>query len=129
MTGNEKTLSGILEIGVEYEGKVHRDFTLRLPTVGDEIDVGGSDVPDAGFRVALMAASLVSLGTIPKGAITYELLCEELCGEDFGLILKAHEDLKKKRKALNESTATSPMPASGSESTGIATKTSALLVL
>ncbi|WP_233268231.1 phage tail assembly protein [Pantoea sp. BAV 3049] len=120
MTGNTKTISGTLEIGVEHEGKLHQDFTLRLPTVGDEIDVAEDEsVPDSGFRVALIATCLESLGTIPKEAITYNLLRDNLISSDYSLITKANDELKKKRKELAESDRNSVMPVSGSVSTDI----------
>ena len=93
---SEKTLttSGTLSVGIQFEGAWHRDFVLRLPTVGDELDATDADVPDAGYGVALMAACLVSLGSVPPEAITYELL-RGLLSEDYAQLTQARDDLKK----------------------------------
>jgi hypothetical protein len=129
MNGN-KTISGTLDIGVEFDGRLHRDFTLRLPTVGDEIDVSEDDsIPESGFRVALFARCLTALGSIPKEQITYSLLHDELDSGDFGILIRAADDLKKKRKAMSADSTTSAAPASGSGSTDTVKPASAPLVL
>lgn len=125
-----KTISDTLEIGIEFNGHLHRDFTLRLPTVGDEIDVSEDDsIPDSGFRVAVIARSLTALGTIPAEQITYKLLHDELSSSDFAILVKATDALKKKRKEMSASATTSGAPASGSDSTAGAKSASAPLVL
>lgn len=117
MNGN-KTISGRLTIGVEFNGKLHRDFVLRLPTVGDEIEVSeNDDVPDSGFRVALFSRCLISLGTIPQEALTYELLCSELESGDFSAIVKAADELKKKRANESGGSTTTAVPACDSDDT------------
>lgn len=117
MNGN-KTISGKLAIGVEFNGKLHRDFVLRLPTVGDEIEVSeNDDVPDSGFRVALFSRCLISLGTIPQEALTYELLCSELESGDFSAIVKAADELKKKRASESDDSTTTAAPACDSGDT------------
>lgn len=132
MTGkvnNGKTISGTLEFGVEYQGQTHKDFVLRLSTVGDEIDVADSDVPDAGYGVAVMAVCLVSLGTIPNSQINYLLLRDHLLSEDYTLLGKKRDELKKKLRDTSANTATSDTPASGLENTVTQSKTSAPLAL
>ncbi|EIR0330950.1 phage tail assembly protein, partial [Salmonella enterica subsp. enterica serovar Give] len=42
------TIKGTLAVGVEYNGEFHRDFELRLSTVGDEIDASEMGIPDSG---------------------------------------------------------------------------------
>ncbi|KGT95300.1 hypothetical protein NG99_04580 [Erwinia typographi] len=130
MTGSTKTLSGQLEIGVEFDGKLHRDFTLRLPTVGDEIDVAEDEsVPESGFRVAIFARCLTALGSIPAKQLSYKLLRDELDSGDFGILIKAAEELKKKRKSANVCDITSAVPVSGSDATGSVKPTSSASVL
>lgn len=122
---SEKTLtaSGTLSVGIQFEGAWHRDFVLRLPTVGDELDATDADVPDAGYGVALMAACLVSLGSVPPEAITYELL-RGLLSEDYAQLTQARDDLKKKLRPESDNTVTSGTPASDSGATATPTKTS-----
>ncbi|WP_434679795.1 phage tail assembly protein [Enterobacter sp. PTB] len=115
--------SGTLALGVEYNGEMHRDFVLRLPTVGDEIDASDADVPDSGFGVALMAACLEKLGTIPKENLTYDLL-RGLLSEDYEQLRVVRDELKKKLKPESGAGGTSDTPASGSGDTATATKTS-----
>lgn len=111
MNGN-KTISGKLSIGVEFNGKLHRDFVLRLPTVGDEIDVAEDmSVPDAGYKVGLVATCLDKLGDIPAELITYELL-RNLDSDDYRQLLGKQEELKKKRSDSKNDTATSGTPSS-----------------
>lgn len=111
MNGN-KTISGRLAIGVEFNGKPHRDFVLRLSTVGDEIDVAEDmAVPDSGYKVGLVAACLDKLGDIPAEQITYELL-RSLDSDDYRHLLGKQEELKKKRNDSKGDTATSDTPSS-----------------
>lgn len=93
--------TGTLVVGVVFNGETHRGFTLRLPTVGDEIDVAESTVPDAGYGVALMATCLESLGTIPKEEITYDLL-RSMDSADYKLLTDARDELKKKRGSVSD---------------------------
>ena len=109
MTGT-RTIEGQLDDGILFEGNLQQAFTVRLPTVGDEIDVAeDEDIPDAGYRVALLARCLTSLGTVPAESITYELL-RTLSSDDYRLILKAQEALKKKPSDSNKSTKDSAGP-------------------
>ena len=109
-----RTVSGVLAFGVDVDGQAQREFTLRLPTVGDEIEAAESEVP--GFNVMLMSLCLLSLGSVPKDKITYELLLG-LDSDDFVLLGLAREALKKKRKEWSVNTVISGSPASGSVST------------
>ncbi|EKN9090594.1 phage tail assembly protein, partial [Salmonella enterica] len=89
------TIKGTLAVGVEYNGEFHRDFELRLSTVGDEIDASEMGIPDSGYYVGLMALCLESLGTIPREAITYDLL-RTMTSPDYSLLVQARDTLKKK---------------------------------
>ncbi|PJZ07013.1 hypothetical protein PRCB_03090 [Pantoea rodasii] len=125
-----KTISGTLDIGLEVDGQLHRDFTLRLPTVGDEIDVADDEsVPDSGYRVALMGRCMVTLGTLTPEKITFELLRQELNSDDFLQLVRAADELKKKRKAASESSTGSVAPASALAQVDTQKPTSAPLVL
>lgn len=125
---NSLNTTGTLQVGIVYNGETHRDFTLHLPTVGDEIDVSESGAPDAGFGVALMASCLDTLGTIPKEAITYDLL-RDMDSDDYRQLTAARDALKKKRADASGDSATSGSPASGSDDTDTANQTSGLSTL
>lgn len=122
------TIDGQMDIGVTFNGEQHRHFTLRLPTVGDEIDITESGVPEGGFGVALMARCIERLGSLPKEHITYALL-RDLVSDDYGMLTKARDALKKKRKDANGSAVTSATPVSDSGATATPKTTSAPLTL
>lgn len=94
------TQTGKLNYGVEFEGAVHTDFELRLPTIADNI--AGVELVGIGsnlkVHVAMMARTLVRLGNIPAESITFELLSDGLVDDDFDVLAAAERDLKKKRK-------------------------------
>ncbi|EAM4785902.1 phage tail assembly protein [Salmonella enterica] len=117
------TIKGTLAVGVEYNGEFHRDFELRLSTVGDEIDVSEMGIPDSGYYVGLMALCLESLGTIPREAITYDLL-RTMTSPDYSLLVQARDTLKKKMQPGKSDSGNTDLPASGSASTDTATQTS-----
>ncbi|EKN6935111.1 phage tail assembly protein [Salmonella enterica] len=117
------TIKGTLAVGVEYNGEFHRDFELRLSTVGDEIDASEMGIPDSGYYVGLMALCLESLGTIPKEAITYDLL-RTMTSPDYSLLVQARDTLKKKMQPGKDDSGNTDLPASGSASTDTATQTS-----
>jgi hypothetical protein len=119
-----RTETGSLEYGVEYpadSGKLHYDFALRLPTVADNIQAlethgGGSMLR---LNTAMLASCLVKLGDIPAEAIDYALL-EGMVDDDFDILAKARDELKKKRKRPSDSLSDSGLPSSPSASTASA---------
>lgn len=100
MSGKGLTITGKLRQGVEVAGVVHREFELRLPTLGDNIDavdeVGGHN--GVAVSAALLARQLVRLGTLDPKEITYDLLCT-LHPADYNQLDKAGGDLEKKLQA------------------------------
>ena len=110
-----------LQYGVEYpagSGQMHYEFELRLPTVGDNIDAietsaGGSNLR---LNTMMLAASLVKLGSVPREAITYELL-GTMVDDDFDVMAEARDRLKKKRTRPKSNSAASDSPSSSSAGT------------
>ncbi|RSZ35075.1 MULTISPECIES: phage tail assembly protein [unclassified Variovorax] len=94
------TITGTLKQGVEVAGVLHRDFEMRLPTLGDNIDavdqVGGHN--GVAVNAALMARQLVRLGTLEPKQITYDLLCS-MHPSDYNQLDAASGELEKKRQA------------------------------
>lgn len=72
---NEK---GTLSIGIEFEGKAHKEFELRPQLVSDSVDAIEESVRaqrnDSYLGLCVLAKQLVKLGDIPKEKITPELL-------------------------------------------------------
>ncbi|WP_140918454.1 hypothetical protein [Limnobaculum xujianqingii] len=97
-----------LDYGVEFDGVIHYDCEVGLPTVGASSAAvvetvnrfGSMDTQEAQtfYSVALKAYSLISLGDIPKEEITGALIDAALLDDDYDLIVAAINDLKKKRK-------------------------------
>ncbi|WP_217806812.1 hypothetical protein [Chromobacterium haemolyticum] len=115
------TEKGELQYGVEYpagSGQMHYAFELRLPTVSDNIDAietsgGGSNLR---LNTMMLAASLVKLGSVPREAITYELL-GTMVDDDYDVMTDARDRLKKKRMRPKSNSADSDSPSSSSAGT------------
>ncbi|MCO8326805.1 hypothetical protein ABEG10_13870 [Burkholderia cenocepacia] len=121
-----------LDYGIEYpadSGQMHYDFELRLATVADNIaayeepTIIGGGVCNMRVNAAVLARSIVSLGTIPAEAITPELI-DTAIESDYDKFFAAQERLKKKRKALKPGNVPSDLPPSSSASTVSATNAS-----
>lgn len=73
------TEKGTLPIGVEFEGKVHREFEIRPQKVKDSVNVMEDPLAqknDGYFGVAVLCNQIERLGDIPKEKITTALLME-----------------------------------------------------
>lgn len=72
------TEKGTLPIGVEFEGKTHKDFELRPQLAMDSIDAVEESERAARnesyLGMCVLAKQVTKLGDIPKKAITPELL-------------------------------------------------------
>ncbi|WP_244116872.1 hypothetical protein [Burkholderia cepacia] len=121
-----------LDYGIEYpadSGKLHYDFELRLATVADNIaayeepTIIGGPVCNMRVNAAVLARSIVSLGTIPPEAITAALI-DTAVDSDYDKLFAAQERLKKKRKELKPGNVPSDLPPSSSASTASATNDS-----
>ncbi len=121
------TETGTLAYGVQHNNAIHRDFEIRLQTVGDEIEVVsevGGDIVDANFTVHLLARTLVRLGTIPEEELTPELLKDNLIYEDYTALLKAGRGAKKKLMDMKNGSETTDSTASSSASLDLPSPTS-----
>jgi hypothetical protein len=91
------TEKGTLPVGVEHNGKLHRDFELRPQKVSDSIDALDEDERarknDSYLGVVIVSKQLVKLGDIPKEAITPELVMD-MCDVDMEEINDAMKRLK-----------------------------------
>lgn len=123
---NAKTITGRLSFGVEFDGKDHVEYELRLFTAGDNISALMEVGPENGMRLscAMLARALVRLGDIPKGDLTYALLAEQLVDDDFDVLMLAQSELKKKRRLSSASSSTTDKSSSSSESMATASDVS-----
>lgn len=98
---------GTLPIGVEFDGKVHRDFVLRPQIVRDTIDLMDSEYADRAnendhfFGICLLAGQLEKLGDIPKEKITPDLLLN-MYDDDFRAIHMAKEALESRLRTFRK---------------------------
>lgn len=123
------THSATLPIGVFYQGQLHRDFTIRMSTVGDEIAVVEDGIPESGTLVGVMARCLTTLGSIPAEEITYQLLCDALVSEDYQALRTAQQEAKKKLSGLKSDSVITDTPSSDLASTATAKSESEALAL
>lgn len=124
------TSSGLLLHGIEVNGKVHFDFTVRLPVIRDTINAlsdtheryGTTEGAAAAtfYRVAVIANALTALGDVDESAITADLLLDELTDDDFDLIDTQISVIKKKRMDLNPNSSVTDSPSLPSVSVGSA---------
>jgi hypothetical protein len=95
-----------LEYGVEFEGKLHTEGVMRLPTLAD-VEFALEETPDnacqARINRHIWARCITRLGDIPKDKITPELLATAADSE-FPVLQAAEAALRKK-----------PMPSSGAK--------------
>ncbi|BBF84882.1 hypothetical protein DLM_1258 [Aquitalea magnusonii] len=118
------TESGQLLYGVEWpegSGQLHVDFTLRLPTIGDNIAAIEQHGVASNIRIntAMLASCLVSLGNIPAEQLDFALV-SRLVDDDFDTLASARDALKKKRRQPSSS-----LPATDSPSLPLAATASA----
>lgn len=111
-----------LVYGIEYpagSGTLHYDFEVRLPVIHDNVEaIKAHGTSAININVAMMAACLLSLGDIPREAITFELLDGGLDPEDYDTIDTVWDTLKKKRMRPSSSSSATDLPSPSSAVTG-----------
>jgi len=99
--------TGTLPIGVEFNGKVHRDFVLRPQVVRDTIDLMDSEYADRAngndhfFGICLLSGQLEKLGDIPKKEITPDLLLN-MYDDDFRVVINSKEALESRLRTFRK---------------------------
>lgn len=88
--------------GIEYNGERHYEVHMRLPSMGDllEVERTSDDKLPLEKSMILMAKHIVKIGTIPSGAITPQLL-HKLTEIDYERISEYRDILKKKDLLTN----------------------------
>lgn len=90
------TEKGVLIFGLDFEGKTHKEFELRLQLVSDSVDAleeyQRAVRNDSFMGLCVLAKQLLSLGEIPKAKITPMLLMQ-LTEADLGEITEASKRL------------------------------------
>ncbi|WP_118796591.1 hypothetical protein [Neisseria lactamica] len=91
-----KTVSGRLKYGISVDGAVHRDFSMHLLTVREDMAIDPT-LEGQARMLAAYSASLDHIGTIQPDVLTPDFLADELVATDFDALYFAQELLAKKR--------------------------------
>lgn len=103
-----------LQLGITYQGKLCKDFEVRLLTIGGECDAQeqiaelGLDKPELTKReerlvdMAYLSQQL-SVAGIPQTALTPQFLFDNLATDDYWQIVETQLALRKKLSADGES--------------------------
>jgi phage FluMu protein gp41 len=86
-----------LTTGVEFDGKLHREITIRIPIVQDSVDIE-KETSGSGLIVkslSMLRKQIVKFGAIPAEKITVDLL-GQLTETDLDVLNEATQYLKKK---------------------------------
>lgn len=113
------TQDGKLKVGVEIDGVVHVDFTLRPRLVRDSVEAQEDEraQTNAAFDgLVLTCKEIIKLGTLTKEQITPDLLMDML-DIDMQEILGAAEKLRA-RLATFRAESQTPAPAAGGPDEG-----------
>lgn len=94
-----KTVTGRLKYGISVDGAVHRDFSMHLLTVREDMAIDPT-LEGQARMLAAYSASLDHIGTIQPDALTPDFLADELVATDFDALYFAQELLAKKRLSV-----------------------------
>lgn len=94
-----KTVSGRLKYGISVDGAVHRDFSMHLLTVREDMAIDPT-LEGQARMLAAYSASLDHIGTIQSDALTPDFFADELVATDFDALYFAQELLAKKRLSV-----------------------------
>lgn len=97
VSGDLASVSGCLQYGLPYDGALHYEFAMHLPTVGEDLAIDPA-LSGQERMLAVYAAVLDRLGGIPAGKIDAALLAAHLSAADFDALYFAQELLLKKRR-------------------------------
>lgn len=93
---------GTLGVGVEYEGKNHKDFVLRPQIVRDSLEAMEDEraqKSNSYFGLCLLTKQIVKLGDVPYAKITPDLVMQ-LTDVDFEILVKAKEALESRLRSF-----------------------------
>jgi len=96
------TEKGTLPVGVELNGKMHRDYELRPQQVKDSVEAfedARARKNDAYFGLCILCLQIVKLGDIPKAEITPALLME-MYDEDLKELQRGKERVEEKLRSF-----------------------------
>jgi phage FluMu protein gp41 len=93
---------GKLAVGIEYDGRIHKDFMLRPQIVRDSIEAMENEraqKSNSYFGLCLLTKQIVKLGEVPQEKITPDLVMQ-LTDVDFEILVKAKEALESRLRSF-----------------------------
>lgn len=104
------TEKGMLPIGVEYDGQVHREFEMREQLAGDMIAVFDDESVmaratknDAFLGLCILEKQITRIGSMPREAITHDTLLNML-HQDLIEVQRVGKILEEKRRSFRVDT-------------------------
>ena len=110
-----------LPIGVEYDGKVHRDVEIRPSLVRDSIDAvedARAQTNESYLGLVILSKQITRLGAIPVNKITPDLLLN-MYDVDLAVVNSASERLKKRLQSFRSSDAGQTQGSAGDGEIGV----------
>lgn len=115
------TESGMLVVGVEHGGKLHKDFELRPQLVRDSVDAMEEERAQTNqtyLGLVILTKQITRLGDIPKEEITPDLLME-MHDIDLAEINAASRRLAKRLESFREAGGGQPQSGTGDGEAGV----------
>lgn len=98
------TVKGMLPIGIEVDGKIYKDFSIRPATLRDSctaVDSVGGSASSSNLRYATLAQR-ISFDGLPQEQVTLDLLMG-MIDRDAVALEMASDEVEKKLDALSSS--------------------------
>src|SRR5512145_432264 len=115
------TETRVLIVGVENDGKIHRELEVRPRYVKDLVAATADPAyiaDKAAYEVCCLAAQITRLGDIPKDKITGEMLLEML-SDDFDVLTEAAEKARQRAISFRSQAPQSQKENAGADPAGI----------
>jgi hypothetical protein len=114
---------GTLPIGIDSEGKIHREFTIRPGKMRDSIEARASEnaarlLENDEYMGAFLLGKRVVIGDIPPEAMTLDLMLD-LWENDIKEIMKADGRLEVSIRSFRGDSETSEDAAAGTAKDGV----------
>lgn len=95
---------GSLAVGIEHDGRIHKEFILRPQIVRDSIEAMEDEraqKSNSYFGLCLLTKQIVKLGDVPYAKITPDLVMQ-LTDVDFEILVKAKEALESRLRSFHQ---------------------------
>ena len=110
-----------LPVGIEHDGKVHRELEIRPRLVKDLIAASGKSLvaqDKNNYEVCCLAQQITKLGDIAPQEITGELLLE-MFADDFDVLAEAAEKARQRAASFRSESVVAQKDNTGSAEDGV----------